>query len=170
MVDSTAHEQQIPSGYVIDASYFNNQAALDARAAALPAATDRTFFRKTLGFLYLAEVKNSPMEADRPLKADRRALLSQHLSPAEWQIFKNLTKFAHSSRKRYGHAAVQAARADRYRCRRCKMPDVRTLEMDHVNGRGDTQNFQLLCSNCHKIKSREVDWTGHLPATDSPLI
>ena len=68
-------------------------------------------------------------------------------------------KFAHSSRKRYQHAA---AREEQYRCRIYKMSDVRTLRMDHVNGRSDTQNFQLLCSNCHKIKSREIDWKGHL--------
>ena len=164
MPNPVTHEQPIPAEYTIDPTYFNNKPALDARAANLPVPADKAFFRKALGFLYLTEVKNSPLEADRLLKSDRRTLLSHYLTPAEWQIFKNLTKFAHSSRKRYGHAAVQAAREDRYRCRICKMPDVRTLEMDHVNGRSDTQNFQLLCSNCHKIKSREVDWKGHLVA------
>jgi 5-methylcytosine-specific restriction endonuclease McrA len=151
--------------------------AIETRTAAL-AAADQDFMRAALRYIYLLGAShNSPLavripghtsEQRKARKDGLRELLRQHLGPAERQAFNNLTKFAHSSRARYGPNAVREARDAGYCCRDCGMPDVRTLEMDHVNGIDDTKNFRLLCANCHNIKSRKKEWKYIVPVTPTP--
>jgi hypothetical protein len=73
------------------------------------------------------------------------------------------------------------------KCKRCGFDDYRALEVDHIHGNGHadpvagygrwiklislhkkhglewlSQHFQILCSNCHRIKTHENgDWTRH---------
>lgn len=61
------------------------------------------------------------------------------------------------------------------KCAICGFDDIRALEIDHINGggqtdrktrgareryvaiaKGQTDGFQVLCSNCHSIKTREI--------------
>ena len=161
------HTQEIADEFRIAPALMNDESAIMARVAMLPV-DEQVFMRAALRYIYLLSAShNSPLAVRIPVhtpeqrktrKNALRELLHQHLSAAERQAFNNLTKYAHSSRARYGPHAVREARAAGYCCRDCGMSDIRTLEMDHVNGSGDTTNFRLLCSNCHNIKSRQKEW------------
>lgn len=63
-------------------------------------------------------------------------------------------------RHAYGLASLRAAQKARFRCQACGESDVRTLQMNHVNGRNDNKTFMMLCANCHMVKSRAFDFTG----------
>ena len=58
-------------------------------------------------------------------------------------------------RKLYGKNSLIAARNAKYKCERCNFPDVRTLQLDHINGKIMDTEFACLCANCHQIKSRQ---------------
>lgn len=72
-----------------------------------------------------------------------------------------------SGRRAYGIHSLRAAQTARFRCQACGQSDVRTLQMDHVNGRDDKTTFQMLCANCHMVKSRLFDFTGNRKGTSS---
>lgn len=80
------------------------------------------------------------------------------LEPSEQLMLRYLFNRSNGGlRQRYGHAAVAEAKASKFCCRDCGFGDVRTLTLDHVEGRGAKQ-FRMLCANCHQIKSREKEW------------
>ena len=65
-------------------------------------------------------------------------------------------------KKDYGANSLIAARNAKYKCQNaeCGFSDVRSLELDHVNGKKSkyTAIFACLCANCHNIKSFTHDW------------
>jgi hypothetical protein len=110
--------------------------------------------RTTLKYLYLT---NGP----KNLPSDRKRIAEQFLDAAERVVVRWLQPRTNGQyRGSYGSPALKAARQAHYRCQECGFADVRTLELDHVEGRRIASSFSCLCANCHKIKSRAVDWTG----------
>jgi hypothetical protein len=112
--------------------------------------------KTTLQYLYLTD-------GPRNLPADRKRLAEPYLETAERMVVRWLHPRTNGQyRKTYGYPALRAARKARYRCERCGIADVRVLEFDHVDGsRAADRRFAVLCANCHRIKSRAADWTGH---------
>src|SRR2546426_13721 len=111
----------------------------------------RRAVRCALAYLYLSD---GPKNIRRPIIRDAWP----HLDPAERIALRWLqTRTNGSLRSTYGHAAAAEARAARFRCRDCGQFDVRTLQLDHVDGRG-SKRFRCLCANCHQIKSRLHNW------------
>jgi hypothetical protein len=102
----------------IDAGRFNDDAYIEARAAAAPAG-DGGSLRTALSYLY---------KDDGPVNLPRERLLSAspHLDDAERVVMRWLyTRTNGSERKNYGAKALLAARRARYRCEACGFPDVR---------------------------------------------
>lgn len=111
--------------------------------------------RTTLRFLYLSQ---------GPINLPRKRLKAAEpfLEPAERILARWLyTRTNGSERKNYGGLALEAARRQRYRCEHCGHADVRVLQLDHVEGQKHQGEFACLCANCHMLKSREQDWSGH---------
>lgn len=137
--------------YTIELDWFNNQVVLQKRAA--KATNGASELRKVLRYLY---------EDSGPKNLTRETLRAclELLTPAEKVLaFWLQTRTNGSLRSKYGHASALAAKLARYRCQDCGFSDVRTLNLDHVTGRG-SKTFRCLCANCHAIKSRAQDWTG----------
>lgn len=138
---------------VIDAESFNNSSLIEARVVGVGASAQGAL-RTALCFLY---------QDDGPLNLPRQRLVlaEEFLDEAERIVIRWLyTRTNGSLRKTYGSAALVAARVSRYRCEVCGFPDVRVLNIDHVDGRVVGTAFACLCANCHAIKSRKHDWTG----------
>ena len=100
----------------------------------------------------------------------------------------------HSRNENKKKQRMRALRALGGLCVRCGFSDPRALEIDHVNGDGDVDGpchgnggrrtwlyckiangmvdrsrFQVLCSNCHSIKTREErDWLPSERRDDPP--
>lgn len=139
--------------FVIDTHFFNNDAYIEARLVDIPP-LHRGAMRTALLYLYC---DSGPINLDR----DRLRIAKNYLSHTEQIVAQWLsTRTNGSLRKSYGAAALRAARSSRYRCEHCGFSDVRTLNLDHVDGRVKDAVFACLCANCHTIKSRERDWTG----------
>jgi hypothetical protein len=93
---------------------------------------------------------------------DRFKKAFKYLDEAERILSKWLrTRTNGNLRSIYGKNALIFARKAKYRCSSCGYPDIRALHMDHVEGRDKKELFACLCANCHNIKSRTDDWTGH---------
>ena len=137
----------------IDDSRFNDAARIETRVATVTV-PDRGALRTVLRYLYLDDGPvNLPAKRLRSAKA--------HLEAAELLVIRWLfTRTNGSLRSSYGAPSLQAARRARYRCQECGFPDVRVLNLDHVDGRVAGTPFTCLCANCHTIKSRAKDWTG----------
>lgn len=138
---------------VINAEAFNNDSHIEARVSAVGAGAQGAL-RTALCFLY---------QDDGPINLPRLRLVvaEEFLDEAERVVIRWLyTRTNGSLRKTYGSAALLAARVSRYRCEVCGFPDVRVLNIDHVDGRVVGTAFACLCANCHAIKSRKHDWTG----------
>jgi len=137
----------------IDLSRFNNEACIAQRSSAA-SAPDQGSLRTALRYLYMDD---GPINLPRDrLKASKPYLDTAERVVVQWlQIRTN-----GSERKNYGRNALLAARNSRYRCEQCGFPDVRTLNLDHIEGRVLNASFACLCANCHTIKSREKDWIG----------
>lgn len=137
----------------IDLEAFNNAELISKRVNAAEKSAQGSL-KSTLTYLYNDE---GPRNLDR----DRMLAAIPYLSPAEQIVTKWMqTRTNGSERKNYGAGALLAARKTRYRCAVCKFDDVRTLNIDHVDGRVPGTGFACLCANCHTIKSREENWTG----------
>lgn len=160
-----SHCQIVSADYVIPdgpEGLFDNPAAIERRAEAVPAA-HQSIVRRALRYMFLTDgPKNSPLHRLKEQRAQELVQLTEHLSKAELLLFRYLKNRTNNGlRATYGAAALRQAQAARFRCQDCRMPDVRTLHLDHVNGRQhDTTTFRLLCANCHNIKSRMSDWHG----------
>lgn len=138
---------------VINAEAFNNDSHIEARVAAVDAGVQGAL-RASLCFLY---------QDDGPINLSRLRLIAaeEYLDEAERVVIRWLyTRTNGRLRRTYGSAALLAARVSRYRCEVCGFPDVRVLNIDHVDGRVVDTTFACLCANCHAIKSRKHDWTG----------
>lgn len=143
----------VDDALVIDTGRFDSTTLIEARCLSAPEIS-RGALRTALSYLYLM---NGPINLPR----DRLKVARNLLDRAEQVVINWLyTRTNGSLRRQYGAKALVAARNARYRCERCGFPDVRCLNIDHVEGRSDEAHFACLCANCHVIKSREADWGG----------
>lgn len=132
---------------------FNNARDIDRRLLRVPEAAHSSV-QTALRYLYLD---------DGPRNLKRRQLkeAEQYLDDAEGVVIRWLqTRTNGHLKKSYGYPALRCARQARYRCEKCGNSDVRVLEFDHIRGRVAGSGLDCLCANCHRIKSRELDWTG----------
>lgn len=144
---------EMPSIFLILIDRFDNPEYIESRLAVGDAAVVGAL-RTALKYLYLTE---GPVN----LPHERFKRSKPFLEPAESVVASWLyTRTNGSARKNYGAAALRAARKQRYRCEHCGHADVRVLNLDHVEGRGNRELFACLCSNCHCLKSRARDWSG----------
>ena len=144
-----AHAVDIDPQWIIPESNFS-PAYISSRLSAAPVLV-KAFLQSCFNYLY-GTTKN--------LDRERRVASEPYLSSAEIRVIRWLhTRSNGSERKNYGPDCVIAAKAAKYRCNRCKFPDVRVLQLDHVHGRGPgvTKEFECLCANCHVIKSAGQD-------------
>ena len=139
--------------FVVAADRFDSPRFLETRLAETPE-TVRGLLRSVLRYLYETNgPTNLPPKRLKPVRP--------YLDPAEAILVRWLgTRTNGRHRAAYGKRALEAARRSRYRCEHCAFPDVRTLHLDHVDGRVATTAFACLCANCHNIKSRNSDWSG----------
>jgi hypothetical protein len=139
--------------FVIDSSRFDDMTHIEARVSVVPTNIQGSL-RTTLRYLYCSD---GPVN----LPKDRFDLAFEHLEAAERIVASWLyTRTNANLRAKYGSRALVAARNSQYRCQQCRFPDVRTLNLDHIQGRVANTSFACLCANCHNIKSRQQDWTG----------
>lgn len=146
------HRIKVPDEFVIPSERFDNQSFIQKRVDAAPSAV-QGYLRTALRFLYETQgLKNLP--------ADRKKVAWDYLEEGERIVANWLsTRASGSERANYGQGALQAARSARYRCEDCGFPDVRCLQLDHVQGKKNPlSTFRVLCANCHQIKSRKEDW------------
>lgn len=147
------HCTHIPDEYIIPSDRFENVDYIDQRVSAVDN-QDQRKFRSLLEYLYLL---SGPVN----LIKDKRYLINKYLEPAEIIIANWMkTRTNGSLRAKYGNKALIQAKKAKYQCEGCGFPDVRALNIDHVNGKDDKDEFKCLCANCHSIKSRESDWKG----------
>ena len=138
--------------FAIPPDRFDNPEYIESRVRAVPL-IDRGQLRSVLKYLYLTD---GPKNVVRSRKSTAEA----YLTPAERIVVRWLFPRSNGAyRKTYGFPAVLCARRARYRCEQCGQGDVRVLEFDHVDGRIRDSTFACLCANCHKIKSRNKDWS-----------
>ncbi len=139
--------------YTISKTRFDNKEHIEKRLQNVPEAV-RGSVKTALQYLYLRD-------GPKNLPADRKRLAEPYLDSAERILVRWLHPRTNGQyRKTYGYPALRCARRAQYRCERCGIADVRVLEFDHVEGRGSNKRFAVLCANCHRIKSRAVDWGG----------
>lgn len=145
--------QLLDDKYVVPESRFNNQDYIEGRLKSCQT-EDVGSLHTTLKYLYVEKgPTNLPKER---FNRSMKYLEARELVATRWLR----TRTNGNLRKTYGALALKSARSARYRCERCKYPDVRALHLDHVRGRHHRKEFACLCANCHNIKSREKDWTG----------
>lgn len=143
----------VDSNFTLDQGCFDNPQFIDDRLAIVPA-KDRGCLRSLFRYIY-------SNEGPRNMQKARYSPVRHHLEPAEKIVAQWLrTRTNGRHRKSYGHAALRCARAARFRCQVCGFPEVRTLHLDHVEGKIAGATFACLCANCHNIKSRKSDWSG----------
>ena len=141
------------STFIINLTRFDSEAYIEGRVSVTPQNIQGSL-RTTLSYLYLTD---GPIN----LPKDRFDLAFDHLEPAERIVARWLYIRTNGNlRATYGRKALLAARTSRYRCDQCGFSDVRTLNLDHIQGRVADSSFACLCANCHTIKSRQHDWTG----------
>ena len=139
--------------FVVPNDRFSNETYIEKRVGQVPSQF-RGSFRTVLRYLYL---QNGPTN----LPKDRLTLSIPYLDSSETIVVRWLrTRTNGSQRKNYGAPALKVARNAKYKCEECGFPDVRTLHLDHIQGRLSGSQFRCLCANCHNIKSRKEDWTG----------
>lgn len=143
---------EIDDEMIIPENRFNNEEYIKGRCQNLDN-KDKIALGAVLRYIYSFDApKNVPINWKSVFDT---------LEEREKIIFKWLrTRITSRLRFIYGDNAIRTARESKYKCKRCSIGDVRVLNLDHVNGRDDLTSFQLLCANCHMIKSRQEDWTG----------
>jgi len=145
-------EINLASEWIIPESNFS-QEYIESRLTSV-VASDQAFLKSSLNYLY---------GTTKTLDKERLVAAEKYLTSAERILIRWLqTRSNGSERAKYGPECVVAAKKARYRCSHCRNPDVRVLQIDHVNGRGpDVEKaFDCLCANCHMIKSRAQNWSG----------
>ncbi len=143
---------KIENNYTIPRNRFNNEKYINNRIEKVPDHV-RGSVATILKYLY---------HTDGPTNAppDRYKQSLPFLEKREVLLLKWLrTRTNGKLRKTYGKNSLIAARNAFYRCEKCKYPDVRVLNLDHIHGK-NSYEFSCLCANCHSIKSRKYDWVG----------
>lgn len=141
--------------YTIDPSHIDNAGDIERRCEGLERKVADSL-SLILRYLYLAD---GPINLRNP--QFNPAADAKLLTPAELIMVRYLKARTNgNARRRYGEAALRAARKARYRCEACGNADVRVLVLDHAFGSKDVENFFMFCADCHQIKSRLFDWTG----------
>lgn len=139
--------------YVIPENHFNNLNYIEKRISSA-VESDKGCLRTALKYLYLLD---GPIN----LPKDRLNIAEKYFEPAEGIIARWLvTRTNGKLRSKYGKDALNCAQKSYYHCNICGYPDVRTLQLDHVDGKILGTAFNCLCTNYHSIKSREKDWDG----------
>lgn len=139
------------SPFLIPIDRFDNLEYIEARTSGVEPSVVGSV-RTALRYLYITD---GPVNLPR----DRMLKAQPFLEPAERVVVRWLyTRTNGAGRKRYGSAALLAARKQHYRCEHCGHADVRVLNLDHVEGRHNRKLFACLCANCHTLKSRDHDW------------
>lgn len=132
--------------WTIPLTRFNDAAWIETRLASAPADA-RGGLGTALRYLYLDDGPTN-------LEPARFRVAVAHLEPVEERAARWMkTRTNGSERKRYGKKSILAARRARFRCEDCGHSDVRTLEIDHVDGRLGETDLRCLCANCYRIKS-----------------
>ncbi len=143
----------VDAQYVVPEEFFDREDLIAARVLAAPL-ENRIALRKALRYMYITDAPTNLMRDD--LMAALAGLNVAEQKIAKWlQIRTN-----GGLRKTYGKASLLAARRAKHRCDQCGFPDVRVLNLDHVDGRKVGTAFRCLCANCHHIKSCQKDWLG----------
>jgi hypothetical protein len=144
---------KIDDNYIIPETRFDNKDYIEDRVNLIPSEA-KGCLKTALKYLYLSD---GPINLPR----DRFKVAEIYLELAEivlahWLV----TRTNGSLRVDYGKESLICARKAHYRCEICGYSDVRTLHIDHVEGRIKGTKFACICANCHNIKSREKDWSG----------
>ncbi len=107
--------------------------------------------KDVLEYIYLASSNNC---SKSKLRKVERYLDIEEIYLSNWLTNKtNDTK----GKVAFGPNAIIEAKEALYKCRECSQNDVRTLEIDHVDGDRSNKargNFKCLCGSCHNIKTR----------------
>lgn len=138
---------EVGEEWILPEERFDNASLIETRAEAHPP-EQRPAFRRAMRYLYMADgAKN--------LSRDQMLACLPTLEPREKRAIRWIyTRTNGSERKNYGPDSIVAMRKARFRCQRCRFPDVRTLQVDHVTGRKVKPFvFQCLCANCHSIET-----------------
>lgn len=124
---------------------FGNRERIEKRVKKVKI-EDQASLKKSLDYLF------SNIERNLRLKDRKKA--EKYLSDPEFVVIRWLfTRTRGRLKKNYGMNSKKAAKKAQFRCKDCDESDVRTLQLDHVDGKG-SQRFKCLCANCHQIKSR----------------
>ena len=141
------HTYLIDINFIIPENRFDNIMYIEERVADIEKA-HKGPLTSILKYLYIT---------DGPLNVapERLKISKPYLSESE-RILVNWLKTRTNGRlrKTYGAKILTAVRNSKYRCSICHFPDVRTLQLDHIDGRIENTEFDCLCANCHQIKSR----------------
>ena len=172
------YRQSIEAEWVIDdgpGSLFDKPDAIRARAGRVPA-EHQELVEKALRYMFLSKGEpKSPILYPNGQRKEKLALLAQYLTLGELRVFTYLTnrtrpypkhipdvgtvEVTKSLRNNLGTGALRRMQAAFFRCESCGMPHVYTLTIDHVNGiQFDRVALQVLCANCHIIKSHNKDF------------
>ncbi|MCC2547427.1 HNH endonuclease [Hymenobacter sp. BT175] len=170
MIDEYAQELRFSSFQLSDPQcvmpqqYWDDSELIEERVAVMPinAAHGMTakqvgdIVRKALFFMYLPKGnKNSPLDGNREIRESELKILAIYLDTAEMYMFRKLkNRTNNGGRYLYGEAALRQMQKARFCCENCSMPNVFTLDIDHIHGRKhDRETYQILCSNCHRHKT-----------------
>jgi len=152
-ISNIQYERQKRLQYQVTREYLENRTLIVQRVNAASTKSAGSL-RTVLSYLYLADGPTN-------LRNSQYKLAEPNLRPFERVLARYLKSRTNGrGRRTYGKPALTAARKAHYRCQVCGERDVRTFNLDHVHGTHDTNNFFLLCANCHHIKGRMFDWTG----------
>lgn len=133
---------------------------------------DRTEAQKESHLEYNRRWRKSHIEYSRKWRESHRKPITKEVY-CEEDIARRKECKAEVAKKRYVRQKQEAITLLGGECVRCRCDDMRCLEIDHiipvhgdrslygaklyrsiVNG-GSTENLQVLCANCHAIKSYE---------------
>jgi len=153
MISHLKAELQRADDFTVPADNVDNPSAIEKRCCEQPYQLAKPL-RRFLSYLYLT---NGPVTMSTKIYRDAEPGLTEY-EKILGRYFKSRTNG--TGRRSYGIGSLRAAQRSRFRCEVCTASDVRVLVIDHTNGREDTTSFQMLCANCHQIKSRLFDWTG----------
>lgn len=134
------------ASWILPLARFNDNAEIERRLSEAPP-HKRGGLGNALRYLY---VDDGPVNLQLPRFREAEPFLEPvELRAVRWMR----TRTNGNGRRIYGTASIVAARTARFRCEDCGHADVRTLQIDHVDGRHGESALRCLCANCHQIKS-----------------
>ena len=145
------YENIINDKWIIPSERFNNRSYIEERVSSVPK-VHQILFRAVLDYLYNENGTTN-------MANNKNHIIELYLEDAEKLLARWLKARTNGSYKgKYGYKALLSARNAKYRCSVCGYPDVRVLELDHIEKDNPNTDFACLCANCHNIKSRDKDW------------